>query len=375
MKRKVLQLIGMSTLVALSTAAEAGKVDYVDVTKSGINIFDGIVIVKPVSGTYSQIAKPTVSYHTEMKAGCNGANVLKSAFVAFGNENAGGGILEYSDNYRVPLSTGQAKTMPYREATLNVPVNKLGIDPVQMCKDMMSQKMAQGANKQQILAQDQVINRQMLITGVAACGFKNSGNQEYGVDKIGTSLKVICKAGSVAGISDIQMQTPGPLQGAGSFNAVTQVTAASLKATPYKTTSTCPAEVKFTGTITASGPGEVKYRVLFPGTANSGVRTLTFDKAGTKGIGIVKYHAESSIPTGSATLEILSPGSKKAFANFKLACVTAGGPASVGVAPLPQNSPGGRVEKAPPVKLNIGTIEVEPKEPPKRLPPRQQSSD
>ena|GEM_PF-3205091 len=378
-------LIIASLLTSADMALAANKFDYIDVAKGdGINISDGKIFIKPVNGNYGVATATTVPYHLKVKAGCKRQNMLKQVFVSLGSENVSKEALEYSDNYRHGVPAQLNKTLPWTNIVMNIPMAKLGFNPATMCQSNLEQKISQGANKQQVMSTDQVLSKGVWFTAVASCGKLGKTNDHYGSKFIGAEMKVICKAGSVAGINDIQMQPATPPQApAGGFQNIGQITDFNIHATPYKLTSTCPAKAKFTGNITVDGPVTVKYRVLFPGSAKTGIRTLKFTKAGSHTIGVAEYETASSIPVGSAALEIISPVSKKAFANFKVNCIAAGGPGSIQLQPAQNNVPSaGLIKAAPAVKidsirtkpaptpqLQINKSKITPP-PPRRLPIR-----
>jgi hypothetical protein len=61
-----------------------------------------------------------------------------------------------------------------------------------------------------------------------------------------------------------------------------RVTAVTLQADPREYTGPLPARIEFRGQITVDGPGTVNYTFLRSDNSRGPVRTLTFDKAGTK---------------------------------------------------------------------------------------------
>lgn len=353
-------LIG-GLLASASMAMAVDKVDYVNIQKDGINLADGKVYIKPNNGNYGTASKSTVSYHVKVRAGCKWQNEVKSAFVAFGEEYASGTVIEYSDNYKqdVLIRHGQ-KTMPWTAVHLQVPLTKLGFNPAAMCQDYLNNKISQGVSKQQVLAQDHVINQSVKISAVARCGKPGKSGDQYGTAKMGTGLKIICKSGSVAGVNNIQVQPSKPKPGVNAIQAQFQVTNATLKATPYKLSTTCPAKAKFTGTISANGPGTVQYQILFPGSDKTGIRNLHFNKAGTKSIGIVEYPTDHSLPVASATLKVLSPGNKKAYAHFKVLCITPGPGGVSDVQQQPQQMQLQINKPVPKMQLQIKKDESEP---------------
>jgi hypothetical protein len=311
----------MGAVLVCGNAQALEKVDYVSLQNGGININDGKVYIKPINGNYGQSTTSTVKYHVQMKAACKGSNSLKTAYVAFGEETVGKNVIEASGNYKQNVGTNLAKSMGWKDVALDVPLTKIGFNPAAMCQNYLNTKVQQGASKMQVLASQHIINQPVYLSAVAGCGKVGRNNDQYKATKIGTQMKIICKAGSVGGINDIQLQTPKPSPGPGGFQASMQITDLKLKATPRHVSGTCPIKAKFTGGITVSAPGTVQYRVIFPGSAKTSIRSLKFNKAGTRSIGTAEYMADKSMPVAVAGLEIISPVSKKEYADFDVTCL------------------------------------------------------
>ncbi|MDT8387856.1 MAG: hypothetical protein RQ736_10095 [Thiogranum sp.] len=250
-----------------------------------------------------------------------------------------------------------------------MPLTKIGFNPATMCQSYLNEKMAQGVSKQQVLNADHVINRSVKFTAVAKCGKSGNSNDHYGSRELMTNMKIICKAGSVAGINEVQMQVPKPPQGPNAFQNQTQVTNVDFKATPRHRATTCPTKVKFNGAITTSGAGTVQYRVLFPGTLKTGTRSMNFAQAGTMNIPEVEYNVTSSIPTATVTLELLSHSGAKTYAKFSVDCIVAEGPGSIQTSPGPNGPPTLMpIKAAPPVAPKPPVIKAVPAPAPKPLP-------
>lgn len=373
MKRHISSACLLGALLGYGVPALAlTKFDYIDIEKEGINIADGKVFINPVNGNYGQATGSSVSYHVKMRAGCKRQNTLQEAFVTFGSENVSGGILEASDNYRHLVGMGMGKTLGWSSVHLQVPLNRLGFNPATMCQNYLEHKLSQGVSRQQVLASDHVINKPVTLSAVASCG-KSGNNVDYGVAKLNSQLKVICKAGAVGGIDSIQVQPPGPIQGAGSFQATTQVTNVTFKATPKTISGTCPAKARFTGAITASGPGKVRYQISFPGTEKLDIRELNFAKAGTKSIGLVEYTANNTMPVAVAHLKVLSPSVRNAYADFKVLCTTqgVGGVGNVQTQSPPDARPvTPKLKTAPSRNLKLNKVAPPAPKPPRAAPAR-----
>ena len=303
--------------------ALAGPVNYVDVRTDGIHIKDGVVTVKPVNGEYAQATAVTVPYHVQMKAGCNGSNILKEGFVSYGSETYGGGILEGSDNYRVPVFTKGLKDLPYQDVLLHVPLAKLHVDPVAACRDYMNSRLAQGANRMQVLASDHTITKPGVISGLAMCGKSGKNGGDWGGDKLTTQLRIVCKAGPAPGVGGVLMPNHGPgMPGPGKVQAPAHVTHVSALATPAQYKGACPATVTISGSIVVSGPTTVKYRIHHAGTGTPVAKTLIFNAAGAKSV--YKKITVNDTGSGWARIVVLSPNAVSSpQVNYHVTCAAA----------------------------------------------------
>ena len=326
-----IQTITTSVLLTLlacgQSAIAAKKVDYVNIRNSGINPGQGKVYIKPINGNYGQATKSTTPYYVEMKAGCKGRNVLKQTFVAFGSENANGSVIESSGNYRKGVGAYLKKTLPWKAAAMKVPLTKLGVNPAALCQSYLNKKISQGVSRQQVLNSDHTINRNVTLSAVARCGKLGKSNDKYKTAKMSSVLKITCKAGSVSGINSLSAPTPKPTPPPGSYQQKAHVTSMQFHAAPKQISSTCPTFARFSGKISLSGPGMVKYKIVFPNNKPARVRVLRFNKAGTRNI-TAKFRTSHSIANDKAVLELIPP-TKKAFAYFSVNCIAAGGPKSI----------------------------------------------
>ncbi|VAW81858.1 hypothetical protein MNBD_GAMMA12-2937 [hydrothermal vent metagenome] len=182
------------------------KVDYVNLRPAGIHFDQGKVGIKLVNGKYGVATKTTTPFYVQVRAACKGKNMLKKVYVAFGTENANGSILEYSNNYKKTILTGFRKTLSWTNVKMIVPLSKLTFNPAQLCQNYVKNKVAQGVSLQQILRKDKAINRSVKLSAVASCGKKNK--DKYKTIRINRSIKIICKAGSIADINKIKAKTP-----------------------------------------------------------------------------------------------------------------------------------------------------------------------
>ena len=324
---KPMMIAGLMMAVSASPVM-AAKFKYIDLREGGgIYPNDGIIKVNNNGNGFSGTDKQSVSYHMELKAGCGTGYHVDNAMVKYGSgvSVSTDNVLEADGNYNVDIYPGnKVKDMGYKEAVLNIPVNKLDQNPVEACQNLMNEKLSQGVTKAQFMASEHVITLPAPMTGLAHCaGNINSNNGQWGYDHYLRTLKVVCKKGSVSGINDIKAKTT-PIAGADTIAAKFAVSQASFvvkggnMAAPQ--VIQCPGKIDFTGSITATGKGTVKYKVNFPGTSNSEIRELEFDKAGTKSIGIVQYTVTQNMPVASAMLQILAPTKMNTYANFKVAC-------------------------------------------------------
>ncbi len=327
MHKQIYKTLILTALIGLSQQALAiDKVDFVDLRKSGINMQEGIINVKPVNGNYGQITTSHVPYGTEVKAGCKRKNILKSLFVSYGTESVGKTILEYSDNYRKTVAVSHSKSIPWVPVQLSVPIEKTGLDPVQMCQDYMSKKLSQGVSKEQILHSDHTITKSVKLTAVTTCGKLGKSNDHFGSDVITTKVQVVCKAGSNTGLGGITAQPKKPPVGGQNIQANAHITNATFKAKKHHTTGKCPVDVGFEGSIAMSGPGIVKYRVLFPKSAKTNWRTMKFTQAATLNLANITFKAPQSYPAATAILDIDGPQKKRLYGKFKVTCLAAAAP-------------------------------------------------
>jgi len=328
MVRNIYQVLIISGILVNGGYAFAdSKIKSVNLAKDGIYLNDAQVHVKPVNGKYGQPTKQTVSYHVKMKAACHNENIIKKADVYFGKVSITKKSIEANSNYSKPANLGAKKSSLWVGVTLNVPLSKLGVNPVNACKNLMNQKLSQGVSASQFLASSHVINKNVTLTAVAGCGkFYKAGKDQYKKATLPAKLEIICKAGTTQGIGGILAPKPKPpFQNIKAKSLVTGLTFAPVK---KHYTGLCPKALKFKGSITMSGPGTAKYRIAFPGIAQTGWKLLKFNKAGTRNIQVAVFSAKQTFKQASATLEVKSPNVKKAYAKFKVTCVNVELPAS-----------------------------------------------
>lgn len=260
-------------LLAVSVA-HAKKVDYVEVTKDdGIYLNHGKVEVGVVNGEYAQITSGNVvPFNMRMKAGCKSGDVVKTAFISYGQETVADGILEASNNYSVSLSNqGMGQTMPYTSSKMDVPVIGLGVDPVKMCRDLMQEKLGQGMAKHQILNVEQKRLAPVTFTAVAGCGKWHESERTFAKDTFMDQLTVICKAGALApGGNTVQAPkmpiVAVPLGGNGQVQAGVnplmimegEIIAGGMK----NYAGSCPAQLSMAVKIRGSGQGKVRVHVV-----------------------------------------------------------------------------------------------------------------
>jgi hypothetical protein len=274
MKLSAKPFVLLPLLMSLSHAALAGQVKYVDLTKDdGIYVNDGIVRVSAKNGSFSQPAQATIPFHLRIKAGCEGNRTVGWAKVYYGSENASGTILEASDNFNIDVLIRRGlKDLPYTSVLMNVPINKTGLNPAQMCNQLLQQKKAMGMTEIQFFAKDQVVTKQAQLTGVAQCEKNNNNGIGYGNDKFTTMVKVICEAGGGSPQSN-QLQAPkGPIvavpvggnnaiQAGEGMNPLT-INNAQITTNSLHYSGECPAMKSYTVRMNGSGKGQVRYRIV-----------------------------------------------------------------------------------------------------------------
>jgi hypothetical protein len=351
-------------------------VDYVDIRHGGISLNAATVTVNPVNGRFAQIVNPETFYNLEMKAGCKGLNNhLKDTYVAFGNANANGKVVEADPNAITSLVLNRSvKSMDWVQAVLKVPTHKLGgaLDPVAICNAWLDQRLAQGANLQQVLSKDHSVLKPVTVSAVASCGKSNSGpfQDEYRTKTMGHHLTVVCKAGNVGGSGGIQAQVPAPPPSPGALTKNLAVVSSDLKLLTPNLVGKCPAKVQFQADIQVDAAGELDYTVNFPHNANTPsqkrVGKLIFNGPGSQKTPIFEFTANTGYPVGVTTLVIEQPGKNKAHANFSVQCVQAPAGGSIQFNPAPgSNSPGGVLAPdAPKPPLTIQVTPVTPPPPP-----------
>jgi len=287
-KSSLIGSILFSGLLISTAAFSANPVKEVDVTKAdGIYINDGKVVVAPVNGEYAQVTSgPTVSYHQKLKADCKSGKSLAYTRVYFGIVNVAGGFLEANDNYYEGVGAQYANEIPYTPVELNVPLNKLGFDPVQVCKTMLENKMANGATKIQVMNQDQVVQQNAGFTGVAACGKIGGDDWYFDRDTIGGSVEVICKAGPSAPIGGVKAPKASivavPLGGNGGIQQgdnPLQILDANIVSNSLHFVGSCPRNVSFTTRMKGAGKGHVRYSVVENGKAVYKSAPIPYDQA------------------------------------------------------------------------------------------------
>lgn len=85
------------------------------------------------------------------------------------------------------------------------------------------------------------------------------------------------------------------------------VTAATLAADPKNYRGPGPAVIRFEGTITATGAGRVKYRIVRSDGADGGVKTLTFSAAGSLGVATEWHLGGSRSRKRWQRIEVIEP--------------------------------------------------------------------
>jgi len=273
---KIISAAAIGALMSASAFAANG-VKYVDITAAdGIFINDGKVVVKQQNGQYTQVVSgPTVTFHKKMKGECknnlfDNNNIIKIADVVYGEVYATETILEsYSDQYSAPANPGFTATLPWKNVQLDVPLNKLGFDPVQVCNSRLQAKMNQGMTKLQVMSVEQKYNQWNQFSAVLACGNNaNQNNIKYATKSIGGEVEVICQAGSAGNPNQIAKPkipiVAVPAGGSGGFQAgynPLQITDANILAQSLHFVGQCPRNVVFSVQMKGNGKGKVRYHI------------------------------------------------------------------------------------------------------------------
>lgn len=126
--------------------------------------------------------------------------------------------------------------------------------------------------------------------GLVAIGLFGGISGKIELDKVGRFASVII--GGLVVVAGLWMGRPGPI--------VETVEVSS----PTHSVTKCPSEVKISGIIVASGPGDVAYQFEYGDRIPFKLETLAFDKAGTKAVNGVLTVSETS--TVTATLKVFS---------------------------------------------------------------------
>jgi hypothetical protein len=109
-------------------------------------------------------------------------------------------------------------------------------------------------------------------------------------------------------------------------NVVAAITAAAAVSPATQSVTSCTAAAPaftYSGTITASLPGQVSYHWSLP-SGNGPTQTLTFGAAGTLAVTAATYHPASDTASGSGSIVVTSPvAATSNAAAFKLTCGTA----------------------------------------------------
>jgi hypothetical protein len=154
---------------------------------------------------------------------------------------------------------------------------------------------------------------------------------------------------------------PTPKHGPGTTLANPFGVQVSLQALPAQYTGACPVSVRFHGTITASGPGQVKYRFVTNKGAKGPVGTLDFAAAGTRNVSTEVVVGPT--PGGPG---VLAPGARPGSTPAGTFTMVPGAPGLGGLQQRPGATPvpaGGAVATPTVPNKHWGSLRIEIVEP------------
>lgn len=256
----------------------------------------------------------------------------------------GKGNKAYDGNLKVPGFVSVSKNEP---ADFLLPQSKTAsrsfrwdsgsgqsMSPLKICNDELQKKLSQDPSKTKyhILSEGFTVNHpaSLNVEYTLRCNATGIGKSSYGTKRILVNSKYSCKASALAK-SKIPKVVPKQAK------LIPMVSKVTFSANPAVKVGQCPTHINFTGHITATRKGQVKYRYIKNDGKKSPLFTLNFAKAGTKKtgawgmtasrpktIGMLKSTTGRKSPyevEGFYRLVIESPTSnKQAKATFKVDC-------------------------------------------------------
>ncbi len=245
-------------------------------------------------GHHFTLAKPRqMTYALAVHAGCDGGQSL-GLFVAAPHPNEAW-VFKWASH---AAETNRGIVL------LDVPLDKLfrapfNRNPVQLCNDMLEDRVAKGAVRSQVIASGFSLPYVHTVGAAAKCwsddgdvaeagptpsvpsiddqrGWKSAEDQRIGV--------IYCQGHNVL----VAPGLPSPPTPVGGVAVPFQVQKATLSTFPTQQTAHCPVTLTFTGSIGVVGKGTVKYRLNHNGERGP-VQTLSFP--GTEAQG-VSFHVE-----------------------------------------------------------------------------------
>lgn len=178
-------------------------------------------------------------------------------------------------------------------------VGNANINPVKICNDELKKKVAQ---KPDLNLDEKYRKYPFLIKGFKVnypaalestyhltCYPTGIGALDYKYKKVKLNAVIDCQASPLA-----KEKLPKPKLKIAKLVLPPMVSNVSFEPSINNYVGKCPTGISFSGKITASRPGQVKYRYVAKDGGKSPVFTLKFDKAGTKATG--NWHETVSKP-------------------------------------------------------------------------------
>ena len=214
-------------------------------------------------------------------------------------------------------------------------------DPVRACNDELDRRLATtaGANRYSVLADGLTVNvpAALQVQYVLTCNAIGLGRSDLESRTALINARVKCE-GSPLAAAKIPGSAPRPPRAdVPPRRAAPLVAAARFDAEPEVHTGTCPATIRFVGSVTSSGAGVVTYRYAFDDGRTSPEHSLTFSGPRTHGTRewtrtVAPRPADAigrlAVPGGTAgvidgwvKLEVLSPPpARDVVAHYRVLC-------------------------------------------------------
>ncbi len=213
-------------------------------------------------------------------------------------------------------------------------VGPIAQDPVKACNKELEKRVAtlEGKTKYHFLSEGFIVDSPGALQAQLSLVCKATGLGFDDYKDVGGYLdvRVNCQASPKAA-----GKIPKPEVKVAKVKLGPLIKTVSFNANPANQTGKCPAGVKFTGKVTTTRAGEVKYRYKGSGNNESPVYTLKFSAAGTKNTanwnrtinpgagGKDQIQAAGSgdpVYNGWQRIEVMSPEQGSKQVNFKITC-------------------------------------------------------